>query len=475
MNKILDEIWNRVVGGLDWLKQVIFGEFVDNRDMSAVIADMLVSFVPGVVIVTSARDLVAVIMRMVKHPEKRDQIEEWMLIVACAVPLVLPVLAAAAGAAAAGVGAIIGGIGGSEAGAALRAVCLLLIKKGAYALVEVVGFLRKFIKGDILVVLRDMKFVKYAEALAKYVSDFIGSIIGVIRKLRVELMKVNAFDWLAGMLHKLEELERGFYGVQTSAMNAIPRALAELDARLQHVLAEALPHNPRLAHAGVPAGPPHPVTPTPQRVPAMPSNPLGHPSGTHPPAHPSTPHPTEPNVHPENPREPHLKKMKEEKVPCFKSEGLPAGKAAEMERQLAGQEAGLNKMTVQEYLDGRDKFKVDGRGSGTPAANARAQYEKDLTTELQERYRREGMSAAQAKQSAIADAAVQMKTLAALHNPDMVAAGTNVIGGMGDRQVNSSIGSQWKGRVGDLDTAAKSVPAGERATTRMNAKLERCK
>ena len=43
-----------------------------------------------------------------------------------------------------------------------RATCLLLIKQRAHALVEIAGFLRRFIKGDILEVLRDMKFVKYS-------------------------------------------------------------------------------------------------------------------------------------------------------------------------------------------------------------------------------------------------------------------------------------------------------------------------
>ena len=384
MNEILDSIWNRVVGGLDWLKQVIIGEFDDNRDMSAVIADMLLSFVPGVIIVTSARDLTAVIVRMAKHPEKREHTEEWMLIVACAVPLVLPILAAAAGAAAAGVGAVIGGIAGSEAGAALRAVCLLLIKKGAYALVEIVGFLRRFIKGDILLVLRDMKFAKYGEALAKYIGEFIGKLVHVIHKVRAELLKLDYFQWMSGMLAKLEALERGFYGVQTRAMSAIPKALAELDVRLQHALAEALPHQPRLAHAGVPAGHPTPVRTEPTRVPAMPGNPLGHAQGTHAPTR--SPHvQPEPNVHPENPREPKLKAMKEEKVPCFKADGLPAGKAAEMERQLAGQQAGLNNMTAQEYLDGRKQFTDVGRGSGKPAVDARAAYEKKVREELNDR------------------------------------------------------------------------------------------
>ena len=263
-----------VVGGLDWLKQVIVGEFDENRDLSAVIADMLLSFVPGVVIVTSARDLAAVIVRLAKHPEKREHTEEWMLLIACAVPLVLPVLAAAAGAAAAGVGAIIGGIAGSEAGAVLRAVCLLLIKNGAHALVEIVGFLRRIIKGDILKVLRDVKFAQYGPALVKYIADYIGSVVNVIRKVRAKLQWLG---WIGGIFDKLNELERAFYGVQTSAIKAIPKALAELDIRLQHVLSEALPHNPRPALPGVPVGVPKVVPVHPERVPTMSNSPLGDP------------------------------------------------------------------------------------------------------------------------------------------------------------------------------------------------------
>lgn len=474
MNEVLDAVWERVVGGLDWLKQVVFGEFEDNRDLSAVIADMLLSFVPGVVIVTSARDLTAVILRLAKRPERRDQVEEWMLLIACAIPLVLPVLAAAAGAAAAGVGAVIGGIAGSEAGAVLRAVCLLLIKKGAHVLAEVVGFLRRFIKGDILKVLRDIQFVKYSDALVKYVGDFIGKLIGIVQRVRVELLKVDAFHWLADVLQRLEELERSFYAVQTSAMRTIPKALVELDLRLQQMLSEALPHGPRPAMAGVPAGQAAPVPVRPERVPAMPGNPLGRPEGTNPPGH--APRGSQgPNLHPEHPREPKLGTMPEKKVPCFKSDGLPAGKATEMERQLAGQQAGLNNMTVQEYLEGRERFKQFGRGSGKPAADARAAYEKKVADELTKQYRDAGMSPAEAGSRAKTEAADRMKTLAALHNPDMVAGGNNAIDDMGDRGVNSSIGSQWKGRVGDLDKAALDVPANQRAGMRMNAKLERCK
>ena len=95
---MLDTVWDDVVGGAEWLKAVVFGEFDDNRPMSAVVADMLVSFVPGMIIATSARDLTAVILRMWKPPEKREHLKDWMIVIACVIPLALEAILMAAGA-----------------------------------------------------------------------------------------------------------------------------------------------------------------------------------------------------------------------------------------------------------------------------------------------------------------------------------------------------------------------------------------
>ena len=103
---ILDDAWSNVVGGFDWLQSVIYGEFSDHRSLSAIVADMLISFVPGVVIVTSARDAIAIILRLATHPEKREELMEWVLLCACLIVIALPVAMAAGGAAAAGVGAL---------------------------------------------------------------------------------------------------------------------------------------------------------------------------------------------------------------------------------------------------------------------------------------------------------------------------------------------------------------------------------
>lgn len=64
--------------------------------------------------------------------------------------------------------------------------------------------------------------------------------------------------------------------------------------------------------------------------------------------------------------------------------------------------------------------------------------------------------------------------LSSLHNPDMIAGGKDVVTAMGDRGVNSSIESQWRTKMDELDKAAKSVPESNRDKTKMNVKLERC-
>lgn len=72
-------------------------------------------------------------------------------------------------------------------------------------------------------------------------------------------------------------------------------------------------------------------------------------------------------------------------------------------------------------------------------------------------------------------ASEKMKKLAALHNPDLYSGGKDVIGGFGDRQVNSSIGAQWRSRVYELDKVAGSIAQMEQERTKINTQLKRCK
>jgi len=54
-----------------------------------------------------------------------------------------------------------------------------------------------------------------------------------------------------------------------------------------------------------------------------------------------------------------------------------------------------------------------------------------------------------------------LKTQAALHDPDQIAGGfAENVTGMGDKRVNSSIGSQWKSKVDDLDAYVEKISSG---------------
>lgn len=262
---ILEDAWSNVVGGMEWLQSVFFGEFADHRPLSAVVADMLVSFLPGVVIVTSARDAVAVILRLANHPEKREELMEWVLLSACLIVIALPIAIAAGGFALAGVGAVVGGIAGSELGAALRAVMLVLIKE-ATKLVELVRFLQKFIKGDILKFLQAIKFTQFEKPLLLAMGKVTGKLLEIAKTLRKHLESLRYFDSVRTTIAKLVEWEKKFYALQQDALRQIPKALVELDARLAKVMAQTASKEMHTVATGIPVDKTVAAVPVKQRI-----------------------------------------------------------------------------------------------------------------------------------------------------------------------------------------------------------------
>ena len=179
------------------------------------------------------------------------------------------------------------------------------------------------------------------------------------------------------------------------------------------------------------------------------------------------------------PEQPHPKKslgMPQHRVPCFNANKLPWGKIPEFERQLAGQERGLNELTVDEYLRGRATF-VGKEAVRDPAVAKKARMSLSRNLELKKflELTQEGVPMGLARSLAQKLTAEKMTTLAALHNPDMIAGGKDTITDFGDKRVNSSIGPQWRSRIAGLDSAALEVPFQVRQTTKIQAKLERCR
>lgn len=166
-----------------------------------------------------------------------------------------------------------------------------------------------------------------------------------------------------------------------------------------------------------------------------------------------------------------VNKLKEKDVPCFKKNAK--GSPAEYDRQLKGQQDGLNNMTAKEYKAGRDAY----TGQRASTAAKREEYGEELA----ENYFKSG--AAKSKSAAKAMAEAKMKTLNALHNPDMIAGGKDVIADFGDASVNKSIGSQWVtkknnmpvSRVEELDKIADEAIKNGQGDHKMNVKMHRCK
>ncbi|WP_221760741.1 polymorphic toxin type 15 domain-containing protein [Streptococcus gordonii] len=131
---------------------------------------------------------------------------------------------------------------------------------------------------------------------------------------------------------------------------------------------------------------------------------------------------------------------------------------------------GLNDLTVQEYFDNRERYLKEGRSKeGTKAQKAaRRKVLEDKTREL--------ILSGDAPDVAEKKAKEWMEEQAALHDPDQIAGGDPTkISGMGDRRVNSSLGSQWKTRIDAMDEQIRKLAAGlspeELKTTYLNINL----
>lgn len=274
---LLDAIWKEVLGDaaatFNWLKDFLLGEFVPDRPFSVIVAEMLANFVPGVIIVTSARDAVAIIVRLSTHPERRKEVSEWILLCACLIALALPLVMAAAGAVAAGVGAVVTGIMGDELAAALRAVMLMLIEKSG-KLAEMIRFLNKFIKGNILEFLKGVKFANYEKSLLEILQQTTGKLIGIVQEVRGKLLEARVFhvkiadhfESVQNLVQKLSTWEQRFYAVQQEGIQQIPRAVAELQQRLDRLLAQEAPKDSHVVSAGVTATKPQAVAPPKQEI-----------------------------------------------------------------------------------------------------------------------------------------------------------------------------------------------------------------
>ena len=145
----------------------------------------------------------------------------------------------------------------------------------------------------------------------------------------------------------------------------------------------------------------------------------------------------------------------------------------EFNQQLLDQQNGLNKMTVEEYQKNRAAYEANGRAPDSSSYQQAARQEA-ISNRMTENIKN-GMS----YEEASAEAANWAEGQAALHTPDQIAGGNaNSISGLGNKKINSSIGSQWKAksRIGTLDAyvneLASKLTEVEKSETYLDVELK---
>jgi len=124
------------------------------------------------------------------------------------------------------------------------------------------------------------------------------------------------------------------------------------------------------------------------------------------------------------------------------------GREREFMRQLAGQEAGINKLTAGEIRNNIDSFNANGRPSSAGQAVAGIRRGNPLSEDpFVQAYLEKGFENGEPR-------------FAALHEPDMVIGGnSNGVTGYGDLSVNSSLGSQNRFHQNTIYQAVQLAPA----------------
>lgn len=163
--------------------------------------------------------------------------------------------------------------------------------------------------------------------------------------------------------------------------------------------------------------------------------------------------------------------------------------ANEYERQLKGQENGINSLLVSDWVSNRVNYIMlrEETGSGRSSEGSREQqaFRENARQILTDRILAQRLTAL--SEDGIDEEDIDMEALqnevaqevdehmagqAALHDPDQIAGGNPThLRDLGDSRINSSIGSQWRHRVSQLDEAFDMVPADKREETYMNVRL----
>jgi hypothetical protein len=202
-----------------WVWGTVEGGFNEQQTTSQIIVDAVIGMIPVVGDVTAVRDLIAVVLRLVRYPEKRKEVLEWVVLVLLLFALI-PV-----------VGGVVKGVG------------KLLVKEAASVgrhaelLRDIIKFLNRIGEGNAVKFLEELSVEKYA-------PELMGHFRGLMRRLDLSLEAISTRMKAVlpeRMKQVLETLRKDLAVVRDLGEKMIPEAIKDLHMRLksiQHLLYE---------------------------------------------------------------------------------------------------------------------------------------------------------------------------------------------------------------------------------------------
>jgi hypothetical protein len=194
----------------DWVWGLIQGGFNEQQSISQLLVDAVIGMIPVVGDVTAVRDLIAVVLRLIEHPDKRDDVIEWATLVVLCFALI-PV-----------VGGVIKGVGRLVLRAGSNAAEHPALVR---AIIEVIN---RFGRGDAAAFFRRLDLNQYTATIRTKFAELLARLDGVLASV------TRRFRWVLpnAMLARMQSLRDGIAELRRLADRMIPQAIQDLSARL---------------------------------------------------------------------------------------------------------------------------------------------------------------------------------------------------------------------------------------------------
>jgi len=438
---LLTQAGDMAAGAGDWLWGTLQGDFNENPSTSQVVIGTVISMIPVVDQLMDCRDVCANALLLTDENEDNDT-AGWIALTLTGIGFV-PFF-----------------------GSAVKGVGKVIIKNSRESLSAALAILRKLGKGD------PIKFLEKLDwrSLSKQATELITEKVLAIKQALDAITNSTVLRWSLAddTLKRLNTVSEQLTNLIPNIEKGIKRGINTLEEKFNQALQHYKGEVPHTGNTGVP----HKVK----------ADELTPPKGNE------------------------LKGAKGKKIakpmdkytpPCFTPGAELAknvkgnSKALEKEfyKQLKAQQNGINKMTVGQYLNnrktlteltekyGHKKARQILTKGGAEQTKARIKLENEILESVEKSLRKKGIRGKKAEDLAQQKVKEQMAQLAALHDPDLIAGGNDTISKLGNKGVNSSLGSQWakSGRVAGMDDVANHAFKTQGANARMNINLERCR